>query len=95
MLLDLEPPLNMYTCNVAEDNVICFKELKGIKQGTMTKVYMDEFNFHLEFCTAWRNLYHTFLEFGAKDTLTAQLENTIQNLHYCELHWGFTFATYV
>ncbi len=40
-------------------------------------------------------MYNTFLGNGEKDTLAAQLEKTIQNLHYNGPKRGFTFAMYV
>ncbi len=67
----IEPPLKFYTRKAAEDNARCFQELKRIVQGTEAKVYVDEFNIHLEFHAAWRKLYNTFLSAGAKDTLAA------------------------
>ncbi len=49
---DMEPPLAYYTCEAAEDNVMCFLELKRIVQGTEAEVYADEFNMRSEFCAA-------------------------------------------
>ncbi len=91
----VEPPLKLYTREAAEGNARCFQELKRIVQGTEVKVYVDKFNVHLEFCAAWRKLYNTFLCAGAKDTLAAQLEKTIQNLWHSGPKRGCTFATYV
>ena len=91
----VEPPLKLYTREAAEDNAKCFQELKRIVQGTEAEVYVDEFNVHSEFRAAWRKLYNTFLGAGAKDTLAAQLEKTIQNLRYSGPKRGFNFATYV
>ncbi len=78
-----------------EDNAQCFQELKRIVQGTKAEVYVDKFNVPSEFCAAWRKLYNTFLGTGAKDTLAAQLEKTIQNLRYNGQKRGFMFTTYV
>ncbi len=91
----VEPPLKLYTRKAVEDNACCFQELKRIVQGTEAKVYIDKFNVHSEFRAAWRKLYNTFLGAGAKDTLAAQLEKTIQNLQYSGLKRGFNFTTYV
>ena len=91
----VEPPLKLYTREAAEDNARCFQELKRIVQGTEAEVYVDEFNVHSEFRAAWRKLYNTFLGAGAKDTLAAQLEKTIQTLRYNGPKRGFNFATYV
>ncbi len=43
---DVEPPLKFYTRKEAEDNAICFQELKCIVQGTKAEVYVDKFNMH-------------------------------------------------
>ncbi len=59
------------------------------------KVYVDEPNIHSKFCATWKNLYNTFLGARAKYTLAAQLEKTVQNLHYNGLKWGFMFASFV
>ncbi len=64
-------------------------------QGTKAEVYVDKFNIHLEYRAAWRKLYNTFLGTGAKDTLAAQLEKTIQNFCYNGPKCGFIFTTYV
>ncbi len=64
-------------------------------QVTEAKVYMDEFNIHLEFLAALRKLYDTFLSYGAKDTLATQFEKTIQNLQYSGPMHAFIFSAYV
>ncbi len=92
---DMEPTLHMCTHKAVENNAHCSQELKCIVKGTEAKVYVDEFDINLEFQAAWRKLYNTFLSFGAKDMLAAQLEKTIQNLCYNRLKYGFMFTTYV
>ncbi len=92
---NIEPPLKFYTHKDAEDDVTCFQKLKHIVQGTKAEVYVDEFTIHWEFSAAWRKLYNTFLGTGAKDTLAAQLEKTIQNLCYNGPKHGFTFTMYI
>ncbi len=91
----VKPPSKLYTRETAEDNAQCLWELKHIVQGTEAKVYIDKFNVHWEIHAAWRKLYNTFLGAGAKDTLAAQSEKTIQNLQYYGPKRGFTFSTYV
>ncbi len=76
-LLDMEPPLNMYTCKAAEDNTCCFQELKCILQGNEDEEYLDKFNLHSEFQAAWRKLDNNFLWARAKDTHASDLKNTI------------------
>ncbi len=92
---DVEPPLKLYTLKAAEDNAQCFQELKCIVQETEAEVYFDELNIHLECCAAWRKLYNTYLGTGAKNTLAAQLDKTIQNIRYNGSKCGFTFSTNV
>ncbi len=77
--VDGEPTLNMYSHKAAGGNAYCFLELRQIVQGTENKVYMEKFDLHSDCWAAWRNLYNTFLRGGTKDTLAADLENTIQH----------------
>ncbi len=92
---EVEPPLKLHTHKAVENNAQFFQELMHIVQRTEAKVYVDEFIVHLEFRAAWRKLYNTFLGSGAKDTLAAQSEKTIQNLWCNRLKCGFIFNTYV
>ncbi len=93
-ILDVKPPVKLYTHQAAEENACCLQELKCIVQGTEAKAYVDKFNVHLEFGAAWMKLYNTFLGPGAKDRLAAQFEKTIQ-IWYNRPEHGFPFNTYV
>ncbi len=46
-------------------------------QGTGAKVYVDEFNFHSDFYSAWKKLFDNFLEAITKEIIVANLENMV------------------
>ncbi len=52
----------MNTREAAEDDAHCFQKLKCIVLGIEAEIYMGKFNFHSEFCAAWRKLHYNFLK---------------------------------